>query len=1306
MPTTRNQARKSTAAKLADDLAAEQARNARLDAEFEQFLRDDEADQVNNVLRLVDLPEPERPIDTNYKIIAERIHGRVRGGPIHDVRLQPDRNALVMASALLEKEDIKLSNYNIPESLQLFGNAMLNFLEGMIRKKGAIKVFGEVSALLQKYDPVTDTYKYGLFHKFMFTNKKGITEVPILVDVFDLVDFVKTSLKTAEEEIGQVDTEGSGWTTNGFPYVIIKTIKYKARAGMSHRELPAPIKSLEKKRKLLNIKNRDERCFLWCVVAWLSEYRGEGATDNKTRPTHYQRWLTRNPEAINLEGIEFPMTLDQISKFSEQNPELPPILVFAIELDVNTAMVNNGTAFHIVRHAAVAPGVSPIVLILLPEVAARGDEPAKNSHFVLAQEPWRLFERRGLTHDRRFVCWTHLKGFSGQERYDEHMRVCANYSNGITELPRQGMEIFFGATKADYKKLVASPYVVYADLETFTGENMGRVTAGGFKIVAAHSQAPHQYLRKFSGPGCLLEMLTQLRRDCFTIKDFLKHGVEMNLTAAEEAAFQAAEHCWICKNEFPEQPARRYRADGAEDEINHERPPNGLKVRDHCHLTGKFRGAAHNICNLGLNEKEYKLPVFFHNGRGFDFHYLAPVIAQISTKFEPLCRDFESLTMITTEYCQFLDSCLHQNTSLEKWIKATRSTGGRTEAENLPLTTAYFSGRYTPEAAALMCQKGHYPYEHIQTWDNLAETALPPPAAFASQLSGSAELKAKDHAHAQKVWDTLGCDTLLDYTEEYLISDILLLADCFEAYRKVCLQHYQLDPSRFVTAPSLAWKACLKKTGAKIKTFTEGQEDMLEFAEQNRRGGLVQSVTRHFECTDNDACSYIDANNLYGWAMKQPLPTGEFEWLQVDQRAQDDNALAAFSCEMFLRGLSRVDKGYLIECDVHCPIELHDKFNDLPLFPESKVGTPSTFMQQHYADEIIAPERRCNKLVADLKPKTHYGTHIDMLLFAIDQGYVCTKIHRVLKFSTKNWMEEYIDFNTNQRNVCKAAGDDVGSALFKLLNNSVYGKTCENVHNRANIKTAIWGDNARISKLGAQSHLKTYKVFENIEAANESYVAFAMGKTRVMVDKPVAVGVCVLELSKLLMYRAWYEKIKPTHPTATLLYMDTDSFIVGMKGTPEAPARFQFGDDLMDKNTLGLFKDELGGLRIKEVVSLRAKTYSVKTADPKEDILKAKGVPKKARTVNGAALSHAHYIAALTKTLPEDAQKIRYNHFRSRGHQMAMRQVVKKSCSAYDDKRWVLEDGIHSLAHGHHRIPADGGLRHEPAQQRAAPARA
>ena len=235
-------------------------------------------------------------------------------------------------------------------------------------------------------------------------------------------------------------------------------------------------------------------------------------------------------------------------------------------------------------------------------------------------------------------------------------------------------------------------------------------------------------------------------------------------------------------------------------------------------------------------------------------------------------------------------------------------------------------------------------------------------------------------------------------------------------------------------------------------------------------------------------------------------------------------------------------------------------------------------------------------------------------------------------------------------------------------------------------------DNAsKIERWAAQPQYKDHRVFRDYESGVDTYAAFSMSKERVLVDKPVAVGVCVLELSKLLMYRAWYEKIKPAHPTATLLYMDTDSFIVGMKGTPEEPARFNFGDDLMDKNTLGLFKDELGGLPIDEVVSLRAKTYSVTTADPTQDILKAKGVPKKARTANGDGLKHGHYMAALYNDLDPEARQVKYNHFRSRGHVVAMQAVVKKSCSGYDDKRHILPDGIHSLAHGHWRIN-DGGL--------------
>ena len=188
----------------------------------------------------------------------------------------------------------------------------------------------------------------------------------------------------------------------------------------------------------------------------------------------------------------------------------------------------------------------------------------------------------------------------------------------------------------------------------------------------------------------------------------------------------------------------------------------------------------------------------------------------------------------------------------------------------------------------------------------------------------------KEYEHACKVWDEFKIGNMGDYHDLYLKTDTILLANVFESFRSVCMKNYGLDPAHFYTAPGLAWKACLMKTGIRLELLLD--PDMLLMFEHGIRGGITQSVHRlaaannlYMEEYDNNKptnyLQYLDANNLYGWAMSQPLPTGEFKWIKCGN-VNPKSLVDKFAAEK--------DHGYLLEVDVSYPKELHDLHNDIP----------------------------------------------------------------------------------------------------------------------------------------------------------------------------------------------------------------------------------------------------------------------------------------------------------------------------------------------------------------------------------------
>ena len=250
----------------------------------------------------------------------------------------------------------------------------------------------------------------------------------------------------------------------------------------------------------------------------------------------------------------------------------------------------------------------------------------------------------------------------------------------------------------------------------------------------------------------------------------------------------------------------------------------------------------------------------------------------------------------------------------------------------------------------------------------------------------------------------------------------------FEAFRDTCLEHYKLDPAHFYTSPGLAWKTCLKRTGIKFELLTD--PDMLLMFERGIRGGITQAVRKYALANngymgdkfnpkeDTTYLQYLEANNLYGRAMSQLLPTGGFRWADIEP-----NEISELS--------ARTDKGYILDVDVSYPQELHDEHNDLPFMCERM--------------EINGIE----KLVPNLRDKKKYVIHIQALNQALQCGLRLDRIHRTIEFSQPPWLKTYIDFNTRLR---MASTNDFEKDFFKLMNNSVFGKTMENIRKHRNIK--------------------------------------------------------------------------------------------------------------------------------------------------------------------------------------------------------------------------------------------------------------
>ena len=323
-----------------------------------------------------------------------------------------------------------------------------------------------------------------------------------------------------------------------------------------------------------------------------------------------------------------------------------------------------------------------------------------------------------------------------------------------------------------------------------------------------------------------------------------------------------------------------------------------------------------------------------------------------------------------------------------------------------------------PNKFILLLRKGAYPYEYMDNWERFNETSLPNKKSFYSNLNME-NIDDIDCRYGNDVFKIFGLKHLGEYHDLYVQSDTLLLADVFENFRNKCLEVYELDPAHVLSLPGLAWQACLKETNIKLELLTD--YDMLLIVEEGIRGGICHSIHRYTKANnkymnnydENEESSYIqylDANNLYGWAMSQKLPVSNFKWIK------DTSKVNEYSIKNYFENSK---KGYILEVEVKYPKKLHELHGDLPFLPRR------------------IKFDKCKKLVCDLHNKKKYVVHIKSLKQALNHGSKFKKVHRIIAFSQKIWLKPYIDMNTELR---KLAKDDFEKNLFKLMNNAVFRK--------------------------------------------------------------------------------------------------------------------------------------------------------------------------------------------------------------------------------------------------------------------------
>ena len=684
-------------------------------------------------------------------------------------------------------------------------------------------------------------------------------------------------------------------------------------------------------------------------------------------------------------------------------------------------------------------------------------------HYCLIKDMSRLFSSQCSKKKYKiYVCNYCLQKFGKEEILKEHLEYCSKFECGKTVYPKKGETLKF----KNYERMHDIPFIVYADFECYLIP-IDEIIGDNTKQFQKHEPSGYCYLIKCFDDNLYkpklrrytiksededvsLKFVKSLEKEIRKIYEKFKFPKRIVFTRENKKDFKYAKKCYACDKKFEKDD----------------------KVRDHCHYTGKYRGAACISCNSKMKNPKF-IPVVFHNLQNYDSHLFIKnlgfsegeinCIPKTEEKYISFSKKIvvgEFFSKKTQEYIQvkrelrFVDSLKFMSSSLDKLVK-------NLDPDELNILKRFFP---CEKERKLLERKGVFPYEWFDSIEKLNVEELPTKEEFDNKLNDES-CDEKDYQHAKKVFNFFQMKNMREYHDLYLKTDVILLADVFENFRKVCKKNYSLDPAWYFTSPGLAWDAMLKMTRVELELLSN--PNMYLMIEKGIRGG-ISTITKRYAKANNPYMKekynpekdcvyipYLDANNLYGWAMSKPLPVRNFKWMNEKELENWRN----IPC--------------ILEVDLEYPEELHDLHNEYPLAPEKvKVGN-------------------VEKLIPNLYNKKKYVLHYENLKLYQSLGLKLLKIHKGVKFK-EDFMKKYIDLNTNLR---KNGKNDFEKDFFKLMNNSVFGKTLENVRNRVDIQ--LVNREEKTVKLFSKTN------FDKVNIFSENLIAIHMFKTKVLLNKPI-----------------------------------------------------------------------------------------------------------------------------------------------------------------------------------------------------------
>lgn len=1159
-----------------------------------------------------------------------RRHEQVCGNTMEDEDPAPKKHRVEPS----KKQLLKLTHNNdgIAEYETAFDNRLKSFFLRCSECQD-LKTFLNyakdlIIELIKSQLEVHKTIKFNLMTECLFSNfheeecdRAFKTENKSVTIETDLDNILENSFKKIISEMEESQMKNSGWSFIAVDGLRLRINKYNPLRGSTYIPLPQEIAA---KKACINVKNNDSKCFMYSVLAKFID-------KTPHRPNQYTKLLDK----YDFSCISYPTPLDEIKKFEKRN-----------NMSINVYGITK-KSIYILKIADEEKDDHRDLLFLKSKNG--------NGHYVYIKEFEKLMNDQISKRDHKKLicrrCFTHFDDRYGKSReikLQEHKLWCNNKKAVRVEMPTSKPFVEF----EHVERCMRVPFTVYCDFEsilkTVDGCRPNYSKSYTLKYQEHEPMSFCVYLKIadefagmfpslpkepyiYRGPDAPEKLLSYLKNIAESVSKIYNLKTPMiPLTEEELVTFKSSILCYMCEKPFEE---------------------TDIKVRDHCHISGKFRGAAHNNCNLKY-KNPYFLPVLFHNLSGYDSHFIIKKLDYDSKQIDVIPNTEEkyisfSKTINPNMKIRFLDTFRFMSASLDNLVK------------NLPILRE-MNKFYDESQIPLLKRKGVFPYDYVTNVNKLCETKLPKKDDFYNILNMT-HISEDDYEHACNVWKTFEFKNLGEYSDHYLKTDVLLLADVFESFRDVTIRTHKLDPCHYFTLPGLTWDSMLNFTKIQLELLQD--YDQILMVEAGIRGGICSVSHRYIEANNQHMdkydpnkesvyINYQDCTNLYGCAMTKYLPYGGFEWISPDNFTFDN-----------LTGED--DFGYILDVDIHYPEHLHKQHNDLP-----------------FLAEIIEVNAQ-KKLVPHLNDRSNYIVHYMALKQAIEHGLVLKKINRILKFKQSAWLKPYIDYNTKLR---AAAQNDFEKDLYKMYNNAVFGKTMENIRNRLNMRIVC--DARQLEKLIAKPEFVDRTIY------SENLAAIHLKKKIIVFNKPIYVGMAILDLSKIVMYDYHYNVMQKKYDAdkLKLAYMDTDSLLYQIKTENlynDMTDMLEYLDtsdypkdhpcySIKNKKKPGTFKDEAQGKVIEKYIGLRPKMYSIQ--------LKGK-VIKKAKGVQNAVIKKCVDFEDYEQCLFSNISlRFPTNHIRSKIHVISSVEINKLALSPYDDKRIILDDGISTTAIGYKTI--------------------